>query len=204
MVARWWKRWVRREEGESRGERNGTEQGCSSVQQAGIAAGAPFCCSCISIQGYMHHPPHPSDHDGDGDDDDDDDWMPMHVADDEELASLVEKPREILALALALVLVHALPVADYVSQSDAVTAGGGCPRDTAARHHTQPFSTTTDQRRPWRSSRAAELLAPPSTETLVHLPSERHRRDRLRLAYRFPSHVFALQSRILVHLSVPR
>jgi len=43
------------------------------VQRAGIAAGAPFCCSCISIQGYMHHPPHPSDHDGDDDDDDDDD-----------------------------------------------------------------------------------------------------------------------------------
>lgn len=58
-------------------ERNETEQGCSSVQRAGIAAGAPFCCSCISIQDYMHHPPHPSDHDGggddgDGDDDDDD------------------------------------------------------------------------------------------------------------------------------------
>ncbi|KYN35161.1 hypothetical protein ALC56_10335 [Trachymyrmex septentrionalis] len=28
-------------------ERNGTEQGCSSVQRAGIAAGAPFCCSWL-------------------------------------------------------------------------------------------------------------------------------------------------------------
>lgn len=64
-------------------ERNGTEQGCSSVQRAGIAAGAPFCCSCISIRGYMHHPPHPSDHDGDdddgdGDSDDDDDDNDHH------------------------------------------------------------------------------------------------------------------------------
>ena len=62
-----------RREWKAERERNGTEQGCSSVQRAGIAAGAPFCCSCISIQGYMHHPPHPSDHDGDGDDDGDDD-----------------------------------------------------------------------------------------------------------------------------------
>lgn len=43
-VLAWWERSA---EG---GERNGTEQGCSSVQRAGIAAGPPFCCSCLSIQ----------------------------------------------------------------------------------------------------------------------------------------------------------
>lgn len=79
-------------------------------------------------------------------------------------AALVQKPCEILALALAL----ALPLANHVSQGYALPARGDCSHDPTSRH--TPFSTVP-------ASSYREVLLGSFTAALVHVSSERYRRD---------------------------
>lgn len=79
-------------------------------------------------------------------------------------AALVQKPCEILTLALAFTLA----LAHRVSQGYALTARGDCSHDPTTR--CPPFSTIS-------ASSYREVLLGSFTATLVHLPSERYRRD---------------------------